>query len=364
MTIPKIVTTGGPCAGKTTAQAFLVQKLSEIGYYPILVPEAPTLLMNSRVTPVGNVFDLRSFQERVITMTRILEEQMELAARASGHPKPILICDRGIMDAKAYMPAELFTEITQAQGIDTRTVCDGRYVGVFHLRSAAIGAEEFYTCANNSARRENLTEAREADERTLHAWIGHTHVAIIGNEGRTFEEKLHTLWKKICRVLGEPVPLEIERRFLIKPIDIDALKIPYRTVEIEQVYIRPIESGTVLRIRKRGDGNVFTYFETTKREVRPGVRIETERLISAVEYATLLPYQEPHTRVVKKRRTCFVYNDQYFELDTFAAPHEGLTILELELTEENDRIDLPPFIEVLEEVTMKRNFSNRALAVC
>lgn len=43
--IIRICLTGGPCAGKTTALATLNQKLSEMGFRVLNVPEAATMLM-------------------------------------------------------------------------------------------------------------------------------------------------------------------------------------------------------------------------------------------------------------------------------------------------------------------------------
>jgi hypothetical protein len=37
--------------------------------------------------------------------------------------------------------------------------------------TAAIGAEKFYTLANNEARRESLAEAIEIDAKTRDAWV-------------------------------------------------------------------------------------------------------------------------------------------------------------------------------------------------
>jgi len=56
-----------------------------------------------------------------------------------------------------------------------------RYDGVFHLVTAANGKEEFYTTANNLARRESAEEAREQDGRIQEAWLGHPHLRVIDN---------------------------------------------------------------------------------------------------------------------------------------------------------------------------------------
>ena len=55
-------------------------------------------------------------------------------------------------------------------------------------------------------------------------------------------------------------------------------------------------------------------------------------------------------------------NFGYRSLDEFAAPHEGLFILEIELAHEDDPVDLPPFLDVIEEVTGRFEYSNYALA--
>lgn len=43
----KIVVTGGPCAGKTTAITTLADKLREKGYATFIVPEAASLIFTS-----------------------------------------------------------------------------------------------------------------------------------------------------------------------------------------------------------------------------------------------------------------------------------------------------------------------------
>lgn len=371
MKIPKIVLTGGPCAGKTTALAYLSEKLREIGRYPLFVPEAPTILLAGGVTPVGGHFDVETFEAHIIDLMLHFEAQYERAAHSIIEKRPVIVCDRGIMDTKAYMPEAVFWKLMRERGLDYASARDSRYLGVFHLRSAALGAEECYTLATNAVRREGtLAEAREADQKTLDAWIGHPHLAVIDNEGKNFEQKLHLLWKKLCRVLGVPVPLEIERKFLVRPgvqpSDILAHLGAQNSSRICQSYIVSHEPDvTELRIRaRRPERSHPTYYETKKRELRPGVRVETERLLTQAEYDILSRYRLPGTSEIRKRRTNFVYREQYFELDHFSRPkrHEGLMLLEVELTEENDRVELPSFIEIAREVTGDPRYSNRVLA--
>jgi predicted ATPase len=203
-TIPKIVLTGGPCGGKSMGMKFLAEKLLEKGYYPVQVPEAPTILSNAGVTPVGGVVPLREFQESVVDLILSLEAIADRTAYAVRHEKPVIICDRGIMDTKAYMPPGMFEEVMKGRLLNAESMRDGRYHAVFHLRSAAVGAEHAYTKENNAARFETLDEARLADTRTLLAWHGHPNLMVIGNEGKTFDDKLSLLWEKVRYTLERP----------------------------------------------------------------------------------------------------------------------------------------------------------------
>jgi nucleoside-triphosphatase THEP1 len=45
--IKKIVLTGGPCAGKTTALVRVTEYFSNIGYKVFTVPEVPTMITQS-----------------------------------------------------------------------------------------------------------------------------------------------------------------------------------------------------------------------------------------------------------------------------------------------------------------------------
>lgn len=55
-----------------------------------------------------------------------------------------------------------------------------RYIAIFHLVTAAEGAEKFYTLENNGIRIESIEEAREVDRRTCRAWIGHPKLYVFG----------------------------------------------------------------------------------------------------------------------------------------------------------------------------------------
>ena len=47
--ITKIVLTGGPCAGKTTAMAQIIEHFSSLGFQVFAIPEVPTMFSSAGI---------------------------------------------------------------------------------------------------------------------------------------------------------------------------------------------------------------------------------------------------------------------------------------------------------------------------
>lgn len=62
-TIKKIVLTGGPCAGKTTALVKVIEHFSSLGYKVFTIPEVPTMF-----TQAG--YELFDIQQRFLLRWR------------------------------------------------------------------------------------------------------------------------------------------------------------------------------------------------------------------------------------------------------------------------------------------------------
>lgn len=360
--IPKYVLTGGSCAGKTTGLEYLKEKLRDYGITPFVVPEIPTEFILCGITPGANGFSREQFQEFLFGEVLRREALYARMASFSSAKRKVILCDRGLFDIRAYTDPKLFKFWLERYGLRLIPARDERYQAVFHLVSAAFGSEEFYTLANNKARTETLAEARELDGKIFEAWNGHPHLRIIDNS-TDFEGKMRRLLREVCHALGIPIPLEIERKFLIHPPDLRAFNVPLQAITIEQAYLVSKDSAISRRVRKREQDGSSMFVESTKQGVRKSVRIEVEWPINETRYLRALTYeQEPDSVIIRKKRWCFPYKNQYFELDCFLEPHPGLWILELELTEEQQEISLPPFLKIIKEVTDDSAFTNRKLA--
>lgn len=90
-------------------------------------------------------------------------------------------------------------------------------------------------------------------------------------------------------------------------------------------------------------------------------REEDEHEISAAEYAELLKRADAGRKPVHKTRYCLDYMGQLFEIDIYPF-WTDLAIMEIELDSEEREVMLPPFIEVIKEVTGDGRYTNAAIA--
>ena len=353
--INKIVLTGGPCAGKTTALTWISNYFSKRGYTVLFVPETATELIANGVAPwtCKTNYEYQTFQ---IRLQKIKEQIFDDAAKTMKNNKILIVCDRGVLDNNAYMKDVEFKRILKEFGTNEIQERDS-YDAVFHLVSAAKGKEDVYTLSNNVARTENLEEARNLDDRIISAWTGHPHFRIIDNSTE-FEEKLERLLKEIALFLGEPEPFEIERKFLIYYPNIKELEsMPNCTkVDIIQTYLKSTDD-VEKRIRARGIDGDYLYYLTEKRKISSMKRIEIERKLTKDEYLKLLMEADNKLHPIHKTRYCLSDNNQYFEIDVFEE-WNNQAIMEIELCSEDEIIKIPEFIKIYKEVTDDESYKN------
>ena len=355
--IVKIVLTGGPCAGKTTAMNWIQNNFQKQGYKVLFIQEAATELITGGLTPwemntvdfEGSLFDLQMRREQIY----------EEACKKLPDKKILIVCDRGLLDNKAYMSKKDFNYLLKSKGLKESQIRDS-YDAVFHLVTAAKGAKKYYNL-DNAARTETVEEASKLDDLLLESWTGHPHLRIIDNSC-DFEEKMKRLMREIACVLGEPEPYEIERKFLIEMPDINYLEsLPNsEKVNIVQTYLKSNDDSEV-RIRQRGSGDSYTYSKTRKITINNLKRIEIESRLTEEEYINELFNADPERGQIIKNRYCLVYNNQYFEIDIYPF-WKDKAIAEIELTSESSKIDLPPFLNVIEEVTDNIDYRNSEIA--
>lgn len=360
--IKKIVLTGGPCAGKTTALVRINEHFSNLGFKVFTVPEVPTMVTASGWNYMTNNHDFYYEGEKVILELQLaIEDKVERMAQTLDEPC-IIVCDRGAMDISAYISPEMWEELTTGCGTSTKELRSERYDAVLHLVSAADGAEQFYTVANNAQRYEQADEAglaiaRSLDKKIIQAWTGHPHLRVINN-GANFEHKMNRVLKEISAVLELPQPIEEERKYIVEITD----KLPdCIETDIIQTYL-VADPGCEVRLRKRiGTSNVSNIL-TTRRRVSDTEELVTKRLISNTLYETMLQQADPYRRTINKKRKSFIWKGQFFELDTYMEP-AGLIILETKGIATHSDLKLPPFLRIIEDITGSTKYYNYNLAL-
>ena len=195
----KIVITGGPCAGKTTALKCIREDLERAGFGVVAVPETATELICSGISPW--TMDSKVNYQKYQLMLQLEKERLycEAAKCLTAYEKIIVIIDRGGMDNKAYLSDEEFDGILCGLGMSEKDML-GRYDAVFHLETTAKG--EGYTLSNNSARTETAEEAVYLDERIAKVWKKHAYYRAIKCADR-FDVKVKALVNEIMKFVGE-----------------------------------------------------------------------------------------------------------------------------------------------------------------
>ena len=356
--IIKVVLTGGPCGGKSSALPYIKQELEKLGLTVLTIDERATILINSGEKPEN--MGVVQFQKELFKQA--YEEEKAVISKASSLnvDKVVILFDRGLLDGRAFVSEAEFSSFISEYGLNEEQIRNS-YDAVFHLVTAAEGAEDYYNCINNTARTETSEEARTNDKRILSAWTGNNHLRIIDNS-TDFTGKMNRLKDEILAFLGIPEPVEIERKFLIEYPDIEFLNSLElcRKIPITQAYLFTPQEGN-FRVRKRGDVNNAIYIKTIKRKISEIKRIEIETNISEKEYLSYLSKKENILGVISKDRYCIAYNNTYYELDVYLF-WQDKALLEIELLSENQKYQLPPFIKLIREVTTEPEFRNFTLA--
>lgn len=356
--IKRIVLTGGPCAGKTTVLAKIEQDLTEKGYKVFVVAESATELIKSGIRPQD--IGLYEFQKQLLIYQLQKEMLYERVANAFKHDKIVIIYDRGLLDNKAYVSDNEFTEIleyvSKYLNIElNETDIINRYDMVLHLVTAALGNQNNYTLKNNKARSESAEDAIKVDRRTLKCWNIHPNLKVM-NPSDDFNRKIDNVLNTIHSFLGNPVQIKQERKFLVNiSISKELLdKLSYVKTRIEQYYI-DISSNDKYERRLRKvthDSGVNYYYSIQNKENNGVTKIISEQKIIEEQFKSLLSNSKIISKL-DKTRLSFVYNNQYFKLDLL----DDLNILEV-INGTPNGINFPSNIQVLGDVTDEIDYQN------
>ncbi|XP_044753936.1 TRPL translocation defect protein 14 isoform X1 [Coccinella septempunctata] len=384
----RLVLTGGPCGGKTTGQTRLCTFFENLGWKVFRVPETASVLLSGGIKfsdlnedeameylhklskwgkPLEFKGDAVHFQENLLkTMIQIENTFFELGRTSSRNC--LIICDRGTMDASAFISKEKWETIMRDNDWNNVELRDNRYHQIIHMVSAAKGAEEFYSTEEHSCRSEGVELARELDSKAAAAWIGHPYFDVVDNS-TDFEGKIRRMIGSVCQKVGLDTGDRLlknskKRKFLVKgPLPRSSAFPPYQDFEVIHNYLTS-KCPNQVRLRKRGQKGHYSYIHTVRRKNEPsGQIIEVKTQITHRDYINLLTQKDDGHFTIYKQRRCFLVNNQYFQLDIYQQPSHprcnGLMLLETYSTLDDETLmdSLPKFLHIEKEVTGNPDYS-------
>ena len=159
------------------------------------------------------------------------------------------------------------------------------------------------------------------------------------------------------------IPLEIERKYLIRMPDVAVLSaLPGCVVsEIEQTYLPDPAPGATERIRLRRFSDRTEYTHTVKIRLSDVEAREDEETVDEETYRSLLARRDIRLHTVVKTRYAFPLDGQVYEVDVYPF-WEKVAVLETELSDAAARAPIPACLTVIREVTGEAAYTNRNLA--
>lgn len=188
----RVVLTGGPCAGKSSALHMLTTTLQKT-YSVYTVPETSTILLSNgcKYPGIDNLDLLYEYEYEYTQLQYAIENAFNSIAQKNFEihgKKTIILYDRGILDIKAYVTESIWNRILTNLKVTEDDILS-RYDLVCHLVSAADGATEFYNHETNSSRTESADEAKALDKCTRNCWKHHKDWHVIDNSTK-FDVKI------------------------------------------------------------------------------------------------------------------------------------------------------------------------------
>lgn len=346
MKIIKIVLTGGPCAGKTTALDSIKKYLQENNIDAILVSETATELIKGIQKPLGEstTYDFQSLVLRKqLSKEGIAEDYIKTILKPTG--KCVIIYDRGILDNKAYLNNRGdINKLLKKHNLTEIEVLDS-YDLVLDLLSLATCKRDAYNFSN-IARMENVADAAKVDKKTSLAWIAHRNLKII-DSSVSLEEETELIIDYIKEAI-EGNQTKYIKRFIVDD-NLSNYKI-YNDTNSEMLYITDyfiegIDNSYNYVISKRQHNNDISYVYSIYNVEGKKRNIIYDKLITKEECFELLTNNKIIKKEVKKEIN-FFDNRQKYILKFYG----DYTILEMEESKQKKEFIIPSNLVITGEL--------------
>ncbi len=192
----RIVITGGPCSGKSTAIYALTEALPHAFH---VVPEVATIVIgqiNAPPFPASERLANRQFNRAMCGIQRHFEDMALLQALRDN--TNALLIDRGVMDNAAYVTDGI-------QGLEhvrrtSRQLEFSRYDAVVYIDMPS--EQVFYRCKGGNASRQEKSyeEARRLSQTVLNCWREHPSLIVVP-DAPTWGEKCESVVRAVKSIV-------------------------------------------------------------------------------------------------------------------------------------------------------------------
>lgn len=201
----KIVLTGGPCGGKSTALESIEKSYKKEGHEFSLIDEtATTLFINefNKILINGNKISKSDFQTIILLVQFIKEYNVESEfIHKAKDDKATIICDRGLLDGKAYMNNSDFKNMLKKFNLNESSLLK-TYSVVLHLSSVYFKDKDFFKKYRPFA----VDNVLDIDYSLWGIWNKcPNHFAV--SSTNLFEEKLNIIYKYLDEVIDYKSPM-------------------------------------------------------------------------------------------------------------------------------------------------------------
>lgn len=361
--VPMIVITGGPRSGKTAVVDYLSYKLAHDGFTVFRLSEIASSMIQSGLTP-SRFKDPYEFQSELFSRQKKEEEKLlETAESAMGETddqRAVIICDRGLQDGHAYVSHAEFNRIVAAAGISKEELRN-RYAGVVLLETME---KQPISEVINPARLEEEDGLLDLASATKTAWSDASTITIHAHDDMDIKlRNAENAVRSILEMEALPNP-PCPRRILVRRPKLEDF-LDRSNTSLDQVTVTFTQamntSRQMLVKRKTPTEMQLTSVRINETQTGENRKHELEIPINGQAFSSYLEFADGLLPSVTKQTARFLHAGQSLSLSFYDfLPY--VAILEGEPIASAEKLELPPYLTEIRDVTDSDKFADLTFA--
>lgn len=361
--VPMIVITGGPRSGKTAVVDYLSYKLAYDGFTVFRLSEIASSMIQSGLTP-SRFKDPYEFQSELFSRQKKEEEKLlETAESAMGETddqRAVIVCDRGLQDGRAYVSHAEFNRIAAAAGISEEELRD-RYTGVVLLESME---KQPISEVINPARLEKEDKLLDLASATKTAWSDVPTITIHAHDDMNIKlREAENAVRSILKMEALPNP-PCPRRILVRRPKLEDF-LDRSNTSLDQVtvaFTQAMNSSRQMLVKRKTPTEMqLTSVRINETQTGENRKHEFEIPINGQAFSSYLEFADGLLPSVTKQTARFLHAGQSLSLSFYDfLPY--VAILEGEPIASAEKLELPPYLTEIRDVTDSDKFTDLTFA--